>query len=49
MNTKVAVIGYGSMGKMLEQKILYEENLSVSNRTIEKINLLKEKYSKIGI
>lgn len=50
METRVAIIGYGSMGKMLLEKIISsklipEVNIYVSNRTFEKIEMLKEKYT----
>ena len=50
METRVAIIGYGSMGKMLLEKIISsklipEVNIYVSNRTFEKIEVLKEKYT----
>ena len=50
METRVAIIGYGSMGKMLLEKIISsklipEVNIFVSNRTLEKIEILKEKYT----
>lgn len=50
METRIAIIGYGSMGKMLLEKIISsklipEVNIYVSNRTFEKIEMLKEKYT----
>lgn len=50
METRIAIIGYGSMGKMLLEKIISsklipEVNIFVSNRTLEKIEMLKEKYT----
>jgi len=50
METRVAIIGYGSMGKMLLEKIISsklipEVNIYVSNRTFEKIEVLKKKYT----
>lgn len=50
METRIAIIGYGSMGKMLLEKIISsklipEVNIYVSNRTFEKIEVLKEKYT----
>ena len=52
MGERIGIIGYGSMGKMiatkmLEKGVVSEEDLFVSNRTIEKISALKEKYPKI--
>lgn len=46
---KVGVIGYGSMGKIILEKIslnsdLFEEKLYVANRSYEKIAELKEEY-----
>lgn len=45
---KIGIIGYGSMGRMLLEKLLAskavsEENLLVANRTVEKIMHLKDK------
>lgn len=50
METKIAIIGYGSMGKMLlgkiiSSKLIKEVNIYVSNRTFGKIEILKEKYT----
>lgn len=50
METKVAIVGYGSMGKMLLEKVINsklipEVNIYVSNRTFKKIEILKEKYT----
>ena len=50
METRIAIIGYGSMGKMLLEKIISsklipEVNIYVSNRTFERIEMLKEKYT----
>ncbi len=50
MKAKIAIIGYGSMGKMLLEKIIGakiipENHIYVSNRTIEKIKILKERYN----
>jgi pyrroline-5-carboxylate reductase len=50
METGIAIIGYGSMGKMLLEKIISsklipEVNIYVSNRNFEKIEVLKEKYT----
>jgi pyrroline-5-carboxylate reductase len=47
---KIAIIGYGSMGKMLLEKIISsklipESNIYVANRTFGKIEILKEKYT----
>ncbi len=49
MDTKIAIIGYGSMGRMIFEKILASDlfepkNIYVANRTFEKINALKEKF-----
>lgn len=49
---KIGFIGYGNMGKMiinniLSLNLLKEEKIIVSNRTIAKLNNLKEKYPKI--
>ncbi len=48
MDRKIGIIGYGSMGRMLLEKLLAskavsEENLLVANRTFEKIAHLKDK------
>lgn len=50
MKTKIAIIGYGSMGKMLLEKIIGakiipENYIYLSNRTLEKIKILKERYN----
>ena len=49
---KTGFIGYGNMGQMiinniLSLNLLNEEEIIVSNRTIAKLDLLKEKYPKI--
>ncbi|MDR2967140.1 MAG: NAD(P)-binding domain-containing protein [Methanobacteriaceae archaeon] len=49
---KTGFIGYGNIGEMiikniLSLNILNEEEIIVSNRTITKLDLLKEKYPKI--
>ena len=54
MEKKIAIIGCGSMGKMLLEKIINskiipEDNLFVANRTLEKVQVLKEKYNNIHI
>ena len=54
MENKIAIIGCGSMGKMLLEKIINskiipEDNLFVANRTLEKVQVLKEKYNNIHI
>ena len=54
MEKKIAIIGCGSMGKMLLEKIINskiipEDNLFVANRTLEKIQVLKEKYKNMHI
>ncbi len=54
MEKKIAIIGCGSMGKMLLEKIINskiipEDNLFVANRTLEKVQVLKEKYKNIHI
>lgn len=49
---KIGFIGYGNMGKMiinniLSLNLLNEQEIIVSNRTIAKLDSLKEKYPKI--
>ncbi|MCL2114782.1 MAG: NAD(P)-binding domain-containing protein [Methanobrevibacter sp.] len=51
---KIGFIGYGNIGQMiinniLSLNLLNEEEIIVSNRTIAKLDLLKEKYPKITI
>ena len=47
MDAKIAIIGYGSMGRMIFEKLLASslvepENMYLANRTFEKISALKE-------
>ena len=47
MDAKIAIIGYGSMGRMIFEKLLASslvepENIYLANRTFEKISALKE-------
>jgi pyrroline-5-carboxylate reductase len=53
MNKKIAVIGYGSMGRMLLLKYLQtgidETSVYVANRTYEKMNDLRVKYPRLNI
>lgn len=51
---KIGFIGYGNMGQMiinniLSLNLLNEEEVIISNRTIAKLDLIKEKYPKITI
>jgi len=50
---KIGFIGYGNMGQMiikniLSLKLLNKEEIIISNRTIAKLDSLKEKYPKIA-
>lgn len=54
MEREIGIIGIGHVGSMLVQKftefnLFAEENIYASNRTVEKLQSLKEKYPSINI
>lgn len=54
MNCKVGIIGFGSMGKMIFDKIVVsniipERNLFITNRTYDKIIQIENKYPNVNI